>query len=445
MRLLLIEPANQHASLKNSFRVPPLSLGVLAGLTPPDWEVKIVQEPGDTIDFDEDVDFVGITATTNNVKRGYEIAHEFRRRGKKVIMGGIHPTVMPGEALLHCDSVCIGEAEPLWKEILKEFKQGKLKKIYRQKEFFDLDLYTSPKRELMPHRRSFFFDVGTVETSRGCPYNCDFCSVSTIHGGRIRYRPLKSVIREIESIENKNLFFVDNNIVPHVRNAKKLFREMIPLRKRWTAQATISMVKDHELVKLAAASGCFGLLIGIESVVQDGFKKYSKSLKGLDELKVALKLLKDNGIGILATMVFGNDFDTRDTMRESLHNLLELDLASASLGILIPYPGTKLAEDLERQNRILSRDWNYYDINNLVFKPKNFSCEEFMEEMHILRKKYFSLSSILSRALSHSGNSFWIALGVNIAMRAHNRANSVPDFIKVAEENIAEALVNKPC
>ncbi|MBA7600498.1 Bacteriochlorophyllide d C-12(1)-methyltransferase [subsurface metagenome] len=446
MKLLLIHPTNQLAISKSKFHfiekiansnfldLSPLALCVLAGITPPDWEVKIVQEPKDTIDFDEEVDLVGITAATHTVKRGYEISDEFRKRGKMVVMGGIHPSVMYKEALVHCDAVCIGEAEPVWKDILEDVKQGKLKKTYRSKEHFDLSFYTSPRRDLIPKRKSIFFNVGNVETSRGCPYNCDFCTVSIVHGRKIRHRPLENLIPEIESVEKKTLFFVDDNIVSNFQYAKKLFREMIPLKKKWAGQAPIYIAKDRELAKLAGEAGCFGLLIGIESLVKEGFEKYNKSLKNMDELKEALKILKDSGISVEAHLVFGNDFETKDTMRESLENLLELDFAAASLNILVPYPGTKLTACLERQKRILSRDWNYYDINHLLFKPNNFTCEEFMEEIQIVRKKFHSLKAICSRTLSFSRIRPLIVLGVNISTRTHNKARFTLDCVK--EKNL---------
>lgn len=412
----------------NYLDVPPLALGVLAGLTPPDWEIKILQEPRDRVDFNEKADLVGITAATHNVKRGYEIADEFRRRGKKVIMGGIHPTVMFSEALQHCDSVCIGEGETVWRDILEDFKKVKLRKMYQSNLLLDLRLYTPPRRDLMPKRSSIFFKAGTVEVSRGCPYDCDFCTVSAIHGRKIRYRPVENVIPEIEGIENKTIFFVDNNIISNFRHAKELFRAMIPLKKRWTAQATISIVKDRKLLKLASDSGCYGLLIGIESVIREGFEKYRKSVKSLNELKEALRLLRDHGIGVLAHMVFGNDFDTKENLKESLNNLLELDIASATLGILVPYPGTKLAEELERQNRILTKDWDYYDIHHLVFKPANFTCEEFLEEMRKIRKKFFSIRPIIRRTLNYRSP---LVLGINISSRSHNKVRSALEPVEV--------------
>jgi radical SAM superfamily enzyme YgiQ (UPF0313 family) len=212
------------------------------------------------------------------------------------------------------------------------------------------------------------------------------------------------------------------------------------LKKRWAGQASISIAKDRELIKLASDSGCFGLIIGLESVVKEGFEKYNKSVKSMHELKEAIKILKDNGIGVLATMVFGHDFDTTDTMQESLENLLELELTTASLGILVPYPGTRLAERLKNEGRVLTDNWDYYDINNLVFKPKNFTCEEFIEEMRSLRENYFSLRSICSRTFNYRRNSLWIAFGLNLAMRKHNKINSLLDFEKGEEETSAEAF-----
>lgn len=432
-KLLLIEPVNRLALKKKSFhifdniarasyfRVPPLALGILAGLTPPEWEIKIIQEPLDTPDYDEDADLVGITVATHTAKRGYEIADEFKKRGKLVIMGGIHPSVMVDEALAHCDSVCIGEVENIWKDILNDAKRGALKKIYRQKQPSDLRFYTPPRRDLMPERTSIFYNVGTIEASRGCPYNCDFCSVSITHGKRIRYRPLDNILPEIESIKHNRLFFVDNNIIASFRHAKELFREMIPLKKSWTAQATISIVKDEELLKLASDSGCYGLLIGIENLTEEGFKKYNKSVRNFNELKVALRILKDHKIGVLAHMVFGNDFDTKGTIRETGEKLLELDVVSATLGILVPYPGTQLANNLEKQGRILTKDWDYYDIHHLVFQPKNFSRKEFLDEIQSIRKNFFATKAILSRAFRYRSLT---ALGFNISSRAHNNVDT---------------------
>jgi radical SAM superfamily enzyme YgiQ (UPF0313 family) len=421
MKILLIAPSNERATLITRFHIPPLSLGIIAGLTPPDWEVKIVQEPIDTVDLEEEVDLVGITAATHNARRAYALAEEFRKRGRAVILGGIHPTVLPHEALRHCDSVCRGEAEPVWADVLDDFRRRRLRAVYQHPSSFDLSRYVSPDRERMPNRRTLFFDAGTVETSRGCPQNCDFCSVSSAFGRKLRFRSLENLLPEIERVENRLLFFVDDNIVSRHARARKLFTEMAPLGKRWIGQATISIAGDPKLVESAAASGCVGLLIGLESVTADGMARYGKNLKTIRELREALRTIKDSGIGVLATLIFGADSDTRETMRESLATLAALDLTAASLGILVPYPGTLVAQRLELEGRIMTRNWDCYDINTLVFRPRHFSCEDFIEQMHDLRREYFSLRSVASRVLRYAGVSIPLALGFNLAMRAHNR------------------------
>jgi radical SAM superfamily enzyme YgiQ (UPF0313 family) len=432
-KLLLIEPAGkvqyringfryfERISNRDYFRKPSLALGVLAALTPSDWEIEILQEPVDRIDYDARADLVGITAVTHTVKRGYEISGEFRKRGIKVIMGGIHPTVLYNEALQFCDSVCIGEAEPVWKEVIRDATAGRLKKIYKSESLFNLEGYTSPRRDLMPKARSSVFNPGVfVEASRGCPYNCDFCSVSILHGTKIRYRPIDNLIGDMERAGSSKFFFVDNNIVANPQRAKALFRALIPLKIRWSGQATISISKDPELLRLAVESGCTGLLIGIESVTDVGLSQYSKNPGSFYELERALKTLKDHGIRVLAHMVFGNDFETPATMSESLERLLSLDAASASIGIMIPYPGTKVALNLENEKRILTKDWNYYDIHGLVFQPANFSRQDLIMEVEKLRKRYFSLKAMLSRTLKYRDLE---VLGLNIGMKAHNKVH----------------------
>jgi radical SAM superfamily enzyme YgiQ (UPF0313 family) len=403
---------------KNYFSVPPISLGILAALTPANWEVKIIQEPLQQVDFNESADLVGITANTSNAMRGYQIADDFRSRGTTVIMGGIHPSVRADEALEHCDSVCIGEAELIWNEVLEDLQEKSLKKKYKADTYFNLQDYTPPRRDLMTTSNSLFYSAATVETSRGCPYNCDFCSVSLSHGNRIRYRQPDSVAEEISKIKRKKIFFVDNNIIANQAKAKELFKSLIPLKIKWTGQATISITDDPELLKYAVDSGCYGLLIGIESITDEGLKKYKKSKKDFVTLKSAIKTLRDHRIAVQAHLVFGDDFDTKDSISETLERLYELDIASATLSIMVPYPGTKLSDDLERGNRILTKNWNLYDIHHLVFKPKNFDTEEFLEEIRKIRDKFFSVGKMLSRTINCRKLE---VLGFNLSIKSHNQ------------------------
>lgn len=435
MDLLLIQPASpsdhEDSSLRfisnlareNYLAIPSLSLGIVAALTPPGWNIRILQEPVDQINFEEKADLVGITAVTHIAKRGYEIADGFRARGRKVVMGGIHPTVMFEEALQHCDAVCIGEAEPVWHRIIEDFCNGSLKRIYKAEKYFDFDNYIPPRRDLLSTSGAFFYSAETIEASRGCPYNCDFCSVALTHGKKIRYRKLSNIISEMEKINKNRIFFVDNNIIANKQKAKELFLAMPPLKKRWTAQATISIADDIGLVKAAAGAGCYGLLIGIENLTDKGFQKYKKSKKSFEALQNAIKILKDNGIAVLAHMVFGNDFESRESMKITLERLNRLDVASASLGILVPYPGTRFTEKLEKQNRILTKDWNLYDVHHLVFSPALFTPEEFIEEIQFIRKEFFSYRRIISRTIRYRNPAVF---GFNLSSRSHNRVGSLP-------------------
>ncbi len=430
MKLLLIQPSPRinhldksyhllhHIARNQYFTVPPLSLGILAALTPPSWEIRIIQEPNRKVNFDEPADLVGITASTSNITRGYQIADEFRKRGVRVIMGGIHPTVRYQEALDHCDSVCLGEAELIWKDVLEDLVRNRLKRIYKADAYFDLKNYTPPRRDLMTRSDSVFYSAVNIETSRGCPYQCNFCSVSLSHGTRIRYRHHESIAEEISGMNRKKFFFVDNNIVANHDRAKELFKSLIPLKVKWTAQATISIADDPMLLKYAVDSGCYGLLIGIESITDDGLKAYKKSKDDFGALKASIKTLNDHGIAVLAHMVFGNDFDTKASMRQTLERLHELDIASATLGIMVPYPGTKLAMDLEMEGRILTKEWDLYDIHHLVFQPRNFSTEEFLEEIQWIRREFFTFGRMFSRTLQCRNPR---VLGFNLSNRSHNR------------------------
>lgn len=402
MKILLISPCvDLEIRTPKGIMIPQLSLHILYGLSPSEFSVKIIEEELEDINFDEECDLVGISCMTANAPRAYFIAQQFRERGKKVVLGGIHPTIQPDEVLKYADSVVIGEAEGVWEQLLEDVKNGKLKRTYRVK-YPTLERYISTKSKNSGKKR--LFDVIPIMTTRGCPYNCEFCCVHDLFGKRLRHAPVKHVVRDIEQSNGKLFMFLDDNIIGDPKYAKELFTAIKPLNIKWAGQASISFSRNMELMKLARESGCGALFFGLETVSKDQMKEMRKSIKDINMLGEAIKSIKDIGIHFHASMVFGFDNDTKDTFYETLQFLNKNRIGTASFNILTPYPGTRLYDRLKRENRILTEDWKYYDHNTVVFKPKMLTPEELHEGRIWIKKEFTKISSILWRLpfnLSH--------------------------------------------
>src|SRR4030043_2128481 len=269
MKIKLIAPHEQREdTLSGSFKLQRVNLPLLAALTPPGHTMTIVDEAFAPDDTNQDVDLVGITVMTDLALRAYDIADTYRRKAVKVVMGGIHPTVLPDEALEHAGVVVRGEAEGIWPRLVSDAASGQMQRFYRADKMTDLKSLPKPRRDLLPgikYQGYTPIPIG-VETSRGCPYDCDFCCIGQTLGHHYRVRPVQEVIAEIEPIDSPHLFFVDDALGLNRNAAKKLFTQMIPLRRRWLAQGTVSLAGDLELLGLMKRSGCLGLLIGFESV-----------------------------------------------------------------------------------------------------------------------------------------------------------------------------------
>lgn len=402
MKILLISPCvDLEIRTPKGIMIPQLSLHILYGLSPAEFSVKIIEEELEDINFDEECNLVGISCMTANAPRAYFIAQQFRERGKKVVLGGVHPTILPDEALKYADSVVIGEAEGAWEQLLEDFKNGKLKRTYQVK-YPSLERYISTKSKNSGKKR--LFDIIPIMTTRGCPYNCEFCCVHDLFGKRLRHAPVKNVVRDIEESNGKLFMFLDDNIIGNPKYAKELFTAIKPLNIKWAGQASISFSKNIELMKLARESGCGALFFGLETVSKDQMKEMHKSIKDINMLEEAIKRIKDMGIHFHASMVFGFDNDTKDTFYETLQFLNKNKIGTASFNILTPYPGTRLYDRLKRENRILTEDWKYYDHNTVVFKPKILTPGELHEGRIWIKKEFTKISSILWRLpynLSH--------------------------------------------
>lgn len=401
MKVTLIEPAmikNNHFSEKPSWQLTPLTLATLAGITPPDVEVEALDDRIETIDYDAPRDLVGISVKTFTARRAYQIADEFRKRGVPVILGGHHPTLLPEEALQHSDSILTGEAEGVWSDVLHDAAHRRLRNIYHQN-------HTLPFEEVRVNRAVFagkkYLPVGMVETTRGCPFSCSFCSVTTFFGRSFRHRPPAEVVAEIQSLDKKFVFLVDDNIVADKEAAKELFRALIPLKIRWISQASLTMTKDRELMRLMHESGCAGVLTGIETISRANLKQIHKSWNtvgiGYDE---ALKIARDHGIAIVGSFILGMDEDTCESLDELLEFTIRERFFAVLFNLLTPYPGTTLYNQFLQDGRLLHPTWwldPEYTYGSAVFKPKNISTHDLEQGRLRLYREFYSPGSMLKR------------------------------------------------
>jgi len=391
------------------FRLPYLGLLKVASLTPPDWQVNIIDEKVEPLDLNQDADLVGITAMTPAVTRGYEIAEAFRQRGKQVIMGGMHISKMPEEALQHCDSVVIGEAEGLWPYVLDDFSKGTLKRIYRHENGYPaLGGLPAPDWDLYRNKR--YLPVHFVETTRGCPHNCEFCSVTSSFGGKFRNRPLDEVEKEIQNLKPfegrfilKNVvLFVDDNIISNRKHAKELLQRMIPYNLKWLGQTSFNIINDDEILALCRKSGCIGLLIGFETLSATNLAAIGKGFNKPDHYIDVVKKLHDYGIGVDGSFVLGFDNDDEGVFERTADFIVKAKLDVCYFSILTPYPGTRLHTRLIEEGRIIDHDWSNYNTNNVVFEPKMMTPEKLLDGFHYVLKEAFSYSSIFQRLWGNS-------------------------------------------
>jgi len=415
-KLELIYPTHRkfrHLRFRNL--VPPLNLCLLAALTPREFDVRITDAYVEHLDFERPVDLVGITAVTASAIQAYRIADEYRRRGVKVVMGGIHPTAMPDEALEHSDAVVLGEAEGIWKKVLDDFLAGRLSGIYKSESYPSLAGLPLPRRDLVRRDKYFFHNL--VETGRGCPFRCYYCSDWIVYGRKYRFRPAEEVVEEIRSLgRRKFIVFVDNNIVGNPQRAKELFRALMPLRIHWVAQASITMAEDRELVNLAARSGCLGVLVGLETLKKDLLRKIGKPVDPA-KYKQDIKTIQDAGIFVQGEFIFGFDEDDPSVFEETLKFAEEAKLAAARFAILKPYPGTKIFDEFMKTGRMRVLDWEKFHTSNVVYEPKQLSPEQLSAGRDWCYDRFASIRSIYRRVGFFRKNA-WLLWLVNLANRS---------------------------
>jgi len=378
----------------NKFFAPPLSLEQLYAITPEENDVKIIDERiGKKIDFSEQYDIVGITAFTAYIDRAYEIADNFRKRGVPVVLGGYHPSALPEEAKKHADSVVIGEAEYSWPQLLNDAKNNKLKQYYVADRVVDQNDIVPARRDQTGGNALF----AAVQASRGCPNRCEFCAISNMkYGAIVRKRPVDNVIEEIKTIPQKHMHFYDPSLTSHPSYSKSLFNKMIGLNKKFTCNGNVgTLYKDEELLKLASEAGCTKWYIGFESFSQKNITQIGKKTNKIEEYRPAIKKIHDYGMDIHGHFVFGLDNDTTDVFKSTLKAINDLELTIAEFHIMTPFPGTPLFDRLDREGRILSKDWSKYMMSMVNFKPKLMSEEELCNGVDLLKKRFYSFNNFL--------------------------------------------------
>ena len=427
MKIKLIAPHEQRKdALSSPFKLQRVNLPLLAALTPSGHTITIVEEAFAPDDINEDVDLVGITVLTELALRAYHIADAYRQKGVKVVMGGIHPTVLPDEALGHADAVVVGEAEGVWPRLVSDAASGQMQRIYRAGKMTDLQGLPEPRRDLLPRTndQSYFPIPIGVETARGCPNDCEFCCIGSTLGQQYRVRPIHEVTAEIESINSPHIFFVDDALGLNRDVAKKLFAQMIPLRRRWLAQGTVSLAEDLELLGLMKRAGCLGLLIGFESV-QKTTQNEVKKIKNLRiDFYEAMRRFHGEGFGILGSFVFGFDYENKDVFEQTLEFIMRSRMDVVQLRILTPYPGTRLYKRLLSEGRLFERDWwlRGYPPDTLLYQPKGMTADELISGYARLNRQAYSWGAMMKRFL---GMTPWkrsilgcqAYVGVNLATR----------------------------
>jgi radical SAM superfamily enzyme YgiQ (UPF0313 family) len=406
---------------KKSLRYQPLTLTTLAALIPKELntKVRLIDEGVHDVPMDLEADLVGMTVITGTARRSYELSDHFRNRGIKVILGGPHVTLIPEDAQPHADSIVIGYAEDTWPQLLRDFAAGQLLPRYDQSA--DLSLADRPfaRRDLLPSGHYLTNDV--FEATRGCIHNCDFCVVPAAWGKKPYQKPVEQVIADIGQHGARKLIFVDLNIIADRAYAVQLFRALIPLQLQWYGLATVLLTNDPELLELAGRSGCRGLLMGLESISPQNLRQSHKGFNAPEKYLQVVERLHEHGIALQGCFVFGLDGDEPDVFIKTAEFAVEAKIDLPRFAVVTPFPNTTLYKRLESEGRILTKNWELYDAQHVVFQPAHMSVQELQQGVEVAWKHAYSFRSI-ARRICHSPAPWLVKLGTNLGYRfyAHN-------------------------
>jgi len=403
-KIVFIQPTqyaeNGKLCKQRKINLPGLAFPLLAAYTPSNWEVELLIEVVDGINFDTDADIVGIGSMGHATFRGLEIAVEFKKRGKTVIMGGYMASIAHEEAMKHVDSVIIGDAEIAYPKMLRDFEEtGKLKPVYNYP-IHELKNLPVPRYDLLTQKR-----IGSmlpVQAGRGCTFLCSFCSIACLYEGKYFFRPVDEVIRDIKEVKRlgfSRFYLIDDNIVSNPKYLRELCEKIIPLKMNWASQCAIHLAKNPELLKIVRESGCDLMSFGVESIRQEAINSLDKPWLKASEHEQNIKTLMRSGIAVSTEMIVGTDFDTEDSIRETYRFIYRNRIPIPRFYILTPIPGTELFKTLKREGRMLTEDLKQFDGTRCVHIPKLIEPEKLTEMYWWLNNKVFSLGSIFHRTL----------------------------------------------
>ncbi len=435
MRLHIIQPSHYRSPLNRSLHrtkkrsVVNLTLPYLAALTPKEWDVTLIDEQLQDVDFAAPVDVVAITTWTMNSIRAYEIADRYRERGVKVLMGGPHTFFHEEEAAAHCDAVGAGEGEVIWPLMLRDAAAGSLKRIYRAEKLHSLQQLPLPRYDLIDLRQYDWFRTYSVQSSRGCPFRCEFCSERLYLGDSYRYRPTEEVIEEIKHSKAKNILFADSNFAGSVSHAMELMEALIPLHVRWSALWSAHFCRNDEFLDLAKKSGLLHVNIGMESISSETLASMNKRINRVSEYGQLLENLRKRGISYSLNFIFGWDTDTENVFSSTLDFLFRHKVPAAYFNILMPDKGTSLYDRMKDANRLTNIDeMGRWPGDRCFIKPRNFTPETLEKGVQELYTKFYSYPSMLTRLplpITMANIASWV---INFSQKKVAQADSMETF-----------------
>jgi radical SAM superfamily enzyme YgiQ (UPF0313 family) len=421
LRIALVSPKgplyrHRGGIWRKSLRYQPLTLTTLAALIPPELPhtVRCIDEGIADVPLDLDVDLVGLTVITGTAVRAYALADHFRSRGITVVLGGPHVTLIPEDAQPHADAVVLGYAEDTWPQLLRDAAAGALRPRYTMAPDLSLAGRPFPRRDLLPSRR--FMTNNVFEATRGCVHPCEFCVVPTAWGRKPFQKPVRDVVADIRTHGAKRLIFIDLNLIADREHAKSLFTALIPLGLQWYGLSTVLLADDPELLALCARSGCRGLLMGLESLSAESLKGSRKGFNTPDHYGRVVERLHAHGIALQGCFVFGLDEDQPDVFLKTAEFAVEAKIDLPRFAVLTPFPNTPLFKRLDAEGRILTRDWELYDAQHVVFEPKHMSAAELQFGVEAAWKHAYGLRNIWRR-IRESPAPWPVRIGTNLGYR----------------------------